>query len=200
MQLIEHVLGTKNKIRVLRHLIRHKNWEFNISELSKDTDINKGVLSRLIKDLEKENIIRVNKKGRILLFSINRNNIIIKKTIIPLFEKEANFFEYFVKPKLLKLRGKNVISIILYGSFSSKNAKLTSDIDLLLVVKNENKNLSDKSNKVKEEFLKMDILLRADIMSLKEFKQLYHQKEPLIRSIEKNHTVLYGKKIRELTK
>ena len=88
MQLIENILGKKNNIKVLRHLIKHKNWQFNITELAKDIYINKGVLSRLIDDLEKENVIRVSKKGKIKLFSINKENLFIKKTIIPLFEKE----------------------------------------------------------------------------------------------------------------
>lgn len=194
MQLL-NVLGKKNNIRVLRHLISHKNWEFNISELSKDTGINKGVLSRLIKKLSEENLIKVKKKGKILLFAINKENLVIKELIIPLFEKEKDFFN-IIKSELLELKDKNIISIILYGSFASGKAKLTSDIDLLLIFKDK-LNL-DKINEIKKKFLEMDVLLRIDTMNEKEFRRLYKLKEPLIRSIIKNHKILYGKKIEEL--
>ena len=197
MQLL-NILGTKNNINVIRFLVRHKDWEFNISELSKDTKINKGALSRIIKKLEKENVIRLNRKGRILLFKINKDNLFIKNVIIPLFEKEEAFFKEYLKNKLTKLKEKDVLSIILYGSYASGEATLTSDIDLMVVVKNKTNSLINKSNKLKNELLEKDILLRIDIISLKEFKKLYKLKEPLFKSIEQNHKILHGKKIGEL--
>ncbi|MBL7100900.1 MAG: hypothetical protein ISS23_03020, partial [Nanoarchaeota archaeon] len=111
MQLL-NILGTKNNIKVIRFLVRHENWEFNISEFSKDTKINKGVLSRLIKKLEKENVIRVNRKGKISLFKLNKDNLFIKNVLIQLFEKEETFFKEHLKNRLTKLKEKDVLSII----------------------------------------------------------------------------------------
>jgi len=197
MQLL-NILGTKNSIKVIRALVKHKDWEFNISEFSKDTKINKGVLSRIVKKLEKENVIRVNRKGKILLFKINKDNLFIKNIIIPLFEKEQTFFKEHLKNKLIKLKEENVLSVILYGSYASGEANLTSDIDIMVVIKNKTNSLINKSDNLKNELLKEDILLRIDIINLSEFKKLYKLKEPLLKSIEKNHKVLYGKKIEEL--
>ncbi len=197
MQLL-NILGTKNSIKVIRTLVKHKDWEFNISEFSKDTKINKGVLSRIVKKLENENVIRVNRKGKILLFKINKDNLFIKNIIIPLFEKEQTFFKEHLKNKLIKLKEENVLSVILYGSYASGEANLTSDIDIMVVIKNKTNSLINKSDNLKNELLKEDILLRIDIINLSEFKKLYKLKEPLLKSIEKNHKVLYGKKIEEL--
>jgi len=197
MQLLESILGSRNNIRVLRHLIIHENWEFNITELSKDININKGILSRLIKRLNQENIVKINKKGKILLFKINKENIIIKKIIIPLFKNENNFFNDFIQPRL-NFKSKNILSVILYGSYANKNFKLTSDIDLLIITKNKENNLINEIKKLKEYFLENDLLLRIDIITLNEFKKLYKLKEPLIISIEKNNKILCGKNINEL--
>jgi len=197
MQLL-NVLGTKNSIKVIRTLVKHKDWEFNISEFSKDTKINKGVLSRIVKKLENENVIKVNRKGKILLFRINKENLFIKNIITPLFEKEETFFKEYLKNKLTKLKEKDVLSIILYGSYASGEANLTSDIDIMVVIKNKTNSLINKSDNLKNELLKEDILLRIDIINLSEFKKLYKLKEPLLKSIEKNHKVLHGKKIGEL--
>ncbi|MBS3163753.1 nucleotidyltransferase domain-containing protein [Candidatus Woesearchaeota archaeon] len=199
MQLIENILGKKNNIKVLRHLIKHKNWQFNITELAKDIYINKGVLSRLIDDLEKENVIRVSKKGKIKLFSINKENLFIKTTIIPLFEKEDIFY-YEILDKFVKKIKKNAISVIAYGSVVSKEIKLTSDIDILVIIDKKNKILEDKINKLKEEFLDNDLLLRVDLINIKELRKLYKIKEPFMVSLIKNHKTLYGKPLMEMVK
>jgi len=199
MQLIENILGKKNNIKVLRHLIKHKNWQFNITELAKDIYINKGVLSRLIDDLEKENVIRVSKKGKIKLFSINKENLFIKKTIIPLFEKEDIFY-YEILDKFVKKIKENAISVIAYGSVVSKEIKLTSDIDILVIIDKKNKILEDKINKLKEEFLDNDLLLRVDLINIKELRKLYKIKEPFMVSLIKNHKTLYGKPLMEMVK
>ena len=200
MQLLGDIFGSRNNVRVLRYLANHQNWEFNISELSKDIKINKGVLSRLIKKLKGNNLIKINPKGRIVLFRINKENIIIKNLVIPIFKIENNLFNDIIKPRLLSLKSKNIISIILYGSYASRNFKLTSDIDLLIIVKENDNNLKNDADKIKSEFLEQDLILRIDLIKLNEFKKLYKLKEPLILSMQKNYEVLYGSNFDALIK
>lgn len=198
MQLLETILGTKNKIKVLRALIKHKNWEFNITELSRDIIINKGILSRIIKDLEDKNIIIVKRKGKIKLFGINKKNEFIQNIIIPLFENEENFLNILLKDLTEKIKYKSIISIILYGSAAKGEIKLTSDIDILIIVSKENEDLKLKLNELKNIFLDKDIILRIDIIKLNELKKLNKLKEPFIKNILKNHKLLYGKELSKL--
>ena len=200
MQLLEQTFGSKNSIKVLRQLAKHENWEFNITELARDVNINKGVLSRLIKKLNENNIIKVNQKGKIMLFKINKENTLIKNLIIPAFKIEDKLFDEFIKPRILKLKSKDLLSIILYGSYAKEDFKLTSDLDLLIIIKNKNDQLENEINELKREFLEEDLLVRVDLMTLKEFKRLYKLKEPLIISIEKNHKILYGYNFNDLIK
>ena len=200
MQLLEQTFGSKNSIKVLRQLAKHENWEFNITELARDVNINKGVLSRLIKKLNENNIIKVNQKGKIMLFKINKENTLIKNLIIPAFKIEDKLFDEFIKPRILKLKSKDLLSIILYGSYAKEDFKLTSDLDLLIIIKNKNDQLENEINELKREFLEEDLLVRVDIMTLKEFKRLYKLKEPLIISIEKDHKILYGYNFNDLIK
>ncbi|MBM3200193.1 hypothetical protein FJZ53_04600 [Candidatus Woesearchaeota archaeon] len=197
MQLIERILGKKSNVQVLNHLVKHKDWQFNITELSKDTGINKGALSRVIEKLGKENVIKVSMKGKIKLFSINKENLFIKDAIIPLFEKESAFY-YDTLSNLIKTTKGHAISIILYGSVASGKADLTSDIDILVIVSKISKALEEKVNKTKEEFLKNDLLLRVDLVTLNELKKIYKSQEPFILSVIKNHKVLYGKQLMEM--
>ena len=107
------------------------------------------MLSRLINTLEKENIIKINKKGKIKLFSINKENLFINEVIIPIFEKEDEFY-YNILNKFVKKIKNYVISIIAYGSVVSGKIKLTSDIDVLVVINKENKILREKINKIRD--------------------------------------------------
>lgn len=198
MQLIEQILGKKNNIRVIRHLIKHKNWQFNITELAKDTNINKGILSRLITNLEKENIIKVSRKGKIKLFSINKENIFIKEVIIPIFEKENTIYYNLLEKRLVKKIKSHTISIIAYGSLTSGKIKLTSDIDIIIIIKKRDKILEEKIEKIEKEFLDNDILLRTDLININELRNLYKTKEPFIKSVIKNHKVLHGKPLMEI--
>ena len=197
MKLLETILGKKNNIRVLRHLTIHKDWQFNITELAKDININKGVLSRLIEDLEKENLIKITRKGKIKLFIINKDNIFLDEIIIPLFEKEANFPKMVLESFVNALKNKTE-SIILYGSFAKGTAKLSSDIDTLVIINEKDNSLEKEIEAFKEDFLRKDLLLRVDVMVISELKNLYKSQEPFIKSMIKNHKVLSGKPIMEL--
>jgi len=198
MQLLEGILGKKNNIRILRYLVKHKDWNFNITEFSKDTGINKGVLSRLIQDLGKNNIIEINRKGKISLFKLNKKNIVIKELIAPLFELEDKFFNEHIKNKILKIKSNGLISLILFGSYAREDFKITSDVDLIAVVKKKNSKLSKLFENLKINFLKQDLILNVDIIAIQEFKRLYRIGEPLIKSIETNHKIISGKKFKEL--
>ena len=197
MQLLENIFGKKNNIKVLRHLAMHKDWQFNITELARDISVNKGILSKLVESLEKENIIKVSRKGKIKLFSINKDNQFIKDLVINLFEKEKNFQEEILRP-LVKKIGNKAISIILYGSFASGKARLSSDIDVLVIASKKDNELEKDIALLKEEFLKKDLLLRIDMISIAELKNIYKMQEPFIKSIIKNNKVLYGKSLSEL--
>ena len=195
---LEKILGAKNNIKIIKHLIKHQDWEFNITELAKDTGMNKGVLSRLIPVLEKENILKVKRKGKILLIAINKSHLLMKKLIIPLFLQNESIVIEDLRSKLPKLGDCGTLSFILYGSYASETATLASDIDLMIVVKKQNILLDKKMSMVKEYFLANDIMLRVDSISIAEFKKVYNQGEPLLKSIMKNHKILFGKSVDEL--
>ena len=197
MQLLENIFGKKNNIKVLRHLAMHKDWQFNITELARDISVNKGILSKLVESLEKENIIKVSRKGKIKLFSINKDNQFIKDLVINLFEKEKNFQEEILRP-LVKKIGNKAISIILYGSFASGKARLSSDIDVLVIASKKDNELEKDIALLKEEFLKKDLLLRIDMISIAELKNIYKMQEPFIKSVMKNNKVLHGKSLSEM--
>lgn len=202
MQLIENLFGSKGRIKVLKKLSKHMGWQFNISELSKDTAINKGAISRIVKRLEKENILTVNKKGKIKLFALNEQNIFVKDALLPILKIEEELFKNIKKRIIRPFSEDLASSIILYGSYARGSERLESDIDAMVIIKS--KELEEKcriiSDKVSQEFLEKGVMLTIDILCEKEFKKLYLDKEPSIVSVAGTGIVLKGKSFEELIK
>jgi len=191
MQLIENLLGSKAKIKVLRKFVQSRDWTFNLTELSKDLDINKGNLSRVLGDFEKENIVSVVRKGRIKLFKLDLNDKFVKDLLIPLFELEERIFQSVEE----RLKTIDAESTVLYGSFARKEARPCSDIDVMVLVRDKKDvgRMAKKVEKLSEEFLEENLILFVDVMAVSEFKKLYERDEPLIKKIVKEGKVLSGK-------
>ncbi len=69
---IEDVLGTKNKIKILKLLVKHKVISF--SELKKRIKLNHTTLKKYLKELEKAGIIREHEINHFRIYSISRKN------------------------------------------------------------------------------------------------------------------------------
>ena len=85
---LEEIIGSRAKVSFLRFLAKSKDWQFNLSSISKSINLDKGALSRLIKELEKSKIIEVKRSGKLLLFRLNSKSKFFN-VINSLFEKEA---------------------------------------------------------------------------------------------------------------
>lgn len=200
MQLIENLFGSKTRIKVLKRLSRHEDWWFNITELAKDMNINKGALSKILNTLEKENLIILNRKGKIKIFRLNRENVFANKVIIPVFKMEEELWKYFKTNIIKSFSSEDVDSIILYGSYAKGSERLESDIDVMVVIKNISFERKCKiiAEKLSQEFLNKGILLTIDIIDEKVFKKLYLQREPSISSIMESGIILSGKSLEEM--
>lgn len=203
MQLLEMVLGSKIRVKILRILCLQKEWDFGVVELSKDLSLNKGVVSKVLNQLEKDGMVKMIRKGKVKLCRINAENAIIKGLIIPIFEKEQNIMSSILKQFLNALkprRFKSVLSVIAYGSVVKGSFRLTSDIDFMAVLSNKSEMNSIKKamDKIVEEFSKEDMIIFCDLMTREEFKKLYEQNEPSVKDIVRFNKVLYGKDLLEL--
>lgn len=195
--LLNKIIDSKNKIKLIRELSLHESWEYSISELGKETGLHRVRISNLIKELYNYNVIKIRKKGKVSLISINKDNFFVRELLIKTFHKEKYISEKTMMQmvKLLKYK-KNIISIILYGSTVKSNFTFKSDIDLMIIYE---KNVDEKQiEKIIQKYANKGIYISYDFIKLKEFKKLYLEKEPSIVTLIKNHKVLYGKKLLEI--
>ena len=196
--LLTNVLDSKNKLKLLRELCLNENWEYSVNELSKNAGIHRVLVSKLIKELNSSNIIRIKNKGKTKLISINQDNCFVAEILIELFKKERDFPIKLAQDFADRLKhDTNIVSIILYGSASKNKLTFKSDIDIMIITKAEIRNKSN-IEKMAEDFAKIGVLIMYDTITLSEFKKAYAEKESAIVSIVKDNKLLYGKSILEV--
>ena len=124
---------TKHQARVLSVLISQPERDFNLSELGEIIGKHPGVFQRGINSLEKQGIIVSKKRGNQRLFKINNSNPFfneIKRTI----EKTVGI-EGLLKALVKSIEG--ISLALIYGSYAKEEMRADSDIDLLVVIKDD---------------------------------------------------------------
>jgi predicted nucleotidyltransferase len=136
--LIEMLLGSKVKVKVLRTLWRYDEKEFTIRELAKFLGISHVGVKKVIDELEKTNVILVRTHGRSYAFKLNLRSYaasIVERT----FELEREALPKLRHMMKRRLEYPFVISAALYGSIVEEREEPRSDIDLLIVTNNKEK-------------------------------------------------------------
>ncbi len=178
----------KNKdVDVIIALMEIQVDNVSISQLSKILKINYKNTYNIVKRLEKENIITLNKFG-------NAYNCILNKQMHPLiFEAEFKRREELLKNKNLKVLYNRLNSIIfpfialIFGSYAKKDSNQYSDIDLMLIY-NKNK-VIDIERKIS--ILPLDI--HPTTLNYDEFLKMAKNKEfNVVGEAIKNNIIIIG--------
>ena len=136
--LIEMLLGSKVKVKVLRTLWRYREKEFTIRELAKFLGISHMGIKKVLDELEKTNAIAVRTLGRSYAFKLNTNSYaasIVERT----FELERQALPELKDTIRNKIESPMVTSVALYGSIVEGTETPRSDIDLLIVTNHKEK-------------------------------------------------------------
>lgn len=218
--MIEYILNSEEKYRILRFLFERPDWVFSQSEIARELKIPKSTAQRALKALFEQNIVREIKKMRrkVNIYQLNKKNYIVKDLLEPLFEKERTII--IEKSKLFCqkigsiMKNKNfqniVKAVILFGSAARGEMKPISDVDMAIITKDNLKpaqrmSLIKAVEKTKAEFLDKDsIIFSAQYFSKSEFDRRSEidadvddtgwiiEKDPYIRSIYDGGIFVFG--------
>ncbi|MBI4895636.1 MAG: winged helix-turn-helix transcriptional regulator [Candidatus Aenigmarchaeota archaeon] len=145
----ENLLGSKVKIKILRHIIREEAITSE-RELAKIIGVSHGAVNKALKDLQDINLITPLRIGNVIAWKINKDSLaylcINKKIFSPaevLKDEIKNHLEHIGYIK----------KAIIYGSISDRREHASSDIDIFILVEKEHRkkdvinNLSELTNK-----------------------------------------------------
>ncbi len=157
---------------------------FHLREIARLSKLPIKTVFKILKKLEKENIVRSEIEGRHKYFELNLDNIetkfILEETEIHrtlLFLKEYPIFKSFLKE--MKIED---CAIIIYGSFAKFMATNKSDLDILIVSERE----------LDLPFYTLPYKIHKIFLRKNEFLKGLEAREPLLMEILANHIVLFN--------
>jgi predicted nucleotidyltransferase len=171
-------------------------------EIARAVGISHVNCNRSLQELSQHGLVKMRKVGRSILYSLNKEHILVDEILGPLFNKEKKLFLSLTNAILAPLSGPKPISMILYGSqIDEKRVRPDSDFDILCIipdrtnVKKFKGEISRSEAQIERKFGNRLSLL---VMKRSEFLKRKKRGDPLLFDIEKQHRLLFGKHFREI--
>jgi predicted nucleotidyltransferase len=190
---LEHLLGNKIAISILRVLINNKGKIFTIRRLAENAGASHPEVSTTVTELERFGIVQIQPVGRAHQISLNEKSYLLNEIIEPMFKSEKKTLDKVILILKEYLDTKKIITAAIFGSVVKGQEKIDSDIDLLVVSNDHDHAITQISNTTEKIFSIFHGSISPIIFTQKEFKS--KQKESLIRSIIDNHILICGKSI-----
>jgi len=199
---LDYIIKDNFEIRILRFLVLNKS-RFSGREIARKTNISAPQCHKKLKQLANEGLVEYEEIGNSMAYSINNGNYLVEVLFEPLFKKERHLIRLVAHEFVKKIKAP-VLSVILFGSLARGKEKPESDIDWLIIVKDE-----ETLNKVKEEInsaeKQITLVTGNDVssflMTAKQFRNRYiHESWPPIKDIKKHGEFIYGKSLSEVLK
>ncbi len=181
---------TDNIFKILKLYRSNYSAEYHVREIAKLLNKSHVTLLPHIESLKKENIVKTKNVGKNKMISLNLDNVLTKDylTTSEIMEKIKYLEEVYIIKKIvseihkIKIQG----TLVLFGSYSKKNFKDDSDIDILHIGSISSKDI-DKIKKIGKIYGK-DINIKNSTEET--FEKGLRKKDALIMEILKNHVIL----------
>ena len=172
--------------RILAHFLRNPTTRFYIKELSRKLGISPRSALEAAKAFWSEGILTKEEIGQAHMYKLNNELPVVKalkKTYILTLLHDHKVVWRFCSSD------EDMISLVLYGSYSSGEYDEKSDLDLLVVTPAK-KEAYDALMRELEKALNIPISLEA--LTLTDWKKLSKTNNPFYLDVARNHTVLHG--------
>jgi predicted nucleotidyltransferase len=132
--MLEHILGSKAKIKILRKICKNPNRDYTVDDISKAADIPYGTAHPAVHSLIRTRILNSKKTGHSTVVSFNNSHVLAPK-LKELLNKESNAYVDIAKNLVEDVPKKGIKNIILFGSVARGDILDPGDIDLLIIKK-----------------------------------------------------------------
>jgi len=149
---LDDILGNRTQIKLLRLLSRTRSAHTG-RELARLIGQSHNTVRYALEELELNGLVVKQQAGRSNLYSLDEDNIVYKQILSPAFKLEEGLFAEVAKIFSDKL-GEDLVAVILFGSVAKGEEDPNSDIDLVLVFKDE-VSLEDKEDEIADASLQV---------------------------------------------
>jgi predicted nucleotidyltransferase len=190
-----------SKLKILRFLIRTEA-ELSGREIGSAVGISHVTSNQSLQELSCHGIVLMKKVGPSILYSLNKEHILVTDFLSSLFSKERKLLQSLARAILGSFSGLKPVSLILFGSQIDRDKpRPDSDFDVLCVITDETdlKKFNQEVS-VAEALIERKFGNRLSLMVVKksDFLRRKLKKDPLIQKIERRNMMLFGKSYREI--
>lgn len=132
---LDNILGSTIKIRLLRVLSKNTGV-FTGRELARVVGYSHTHTNSTLAELEMSGLVIKRHVGNSNTYSLNQDNLLVSRIIVPAFRVEERLLQDLAN-RFYNGLGEDLVSVILYGSVARGEEGPGSDIDIVLVVKDE---------------------------------------------------------------
>ncbi len=195
-ELLSSIFRMRSFIKIWRFIVTSKlNEPFYIRELAKNTNTNPRDVHTWVEEARKNGfVVEHSEAGRTKYYKLNLDNQITQKIVELLLATNArrlmsNEFFHELVSELAKVE--SVTSIILYGSHARGTASERSDVDLLIVVRDNVKprRIRDLCEVVADRYARK---VEPVVVTEKQFSKMLQEREKFIRDVMRDAITLYG--------
>lgn len=188
--MLENILGTKSKIRILREFIRNIERDYSMEDLVKATGMSFGTVHPALNGLVDSRILTARKFGRSKMYRINKAHVLFPQ-IEKLLRKEAMVLTEIATEFAENLGKEGIENIILFGSVARGEVTGTGDIDILIIYFESD--ITERIGRLAGEFLeKYDVVISPICLSKEEIKKRLKKFDDFILRAIDEGKVLYG--------
>lgn len=172
-----NLLCSREGLKLLNLFLYDPDLEVNLTEAESKTKLSRNTVKKYLLVYQKEGILKSNKKGGIIFYSIAWSNPVVKQ--LKIFRNVTSLYNIIKKYNNLNLE------IYLFGSAARGENTKNSDIDLLIITSGavNNITITDIVDTIKD---KLDIEVNPVIRSPDEYASLYDKDRAFYEGLERD--------------
>lgn len=202
-QLLDHIIGTPSKVRLLRALFAVSR-PVTGREAARLAHVTQRPAIRALRELVQSGIVVREKKSTHHLYKLNRQHFLVRHGIIPLFQAEQRGIDAttnVLRQTFASMTRENGGPVIAVAAGGTDAGGSFSSADVLVIVAKDDQvseawgALKTAARDLEEEF---GIEVVADVMSLARARARHKKNDPMIERLLEAGTTIVGRQLGEL--
>ncbi len=173
----------------MEHFLKNPTTQFYIKELSRMLEISPRSALEAMKMFGSENILIKEEIGLAHLYRLNNELPLVKslkRMHILILLHENKFVEKAMTAD------ENMISLVLYGSYSSGDHDERSDLDLIIITQKDKSEFDGLATDMEES---LSVPVSIEVFTLANWKRLAKRGDAFHSEVVRDHVLLYGSEI-----
>ncbi len=189
--MLENILGSKSKIKILRAMMRNEERAYSLDDVAKLTGLSCGAAYPAIQQMLESRFIIKRKAGKTPLYQINKSHFLMKP-VRRILNVEKYGYVGIARRFSDKLGKKGVYAVVLFGSAARGEITEKSDIDILVVCDGPEAKKAEASKIAGKLLEKYDVEISVIAIGLNEVNKRVKKFDNFIINVFNEGILLFG--------